>query len=170
MMPPRRAVIKFARWLAADARRLEELSCFFDPRQHLEELAEHWYDTLRAVETARPVSPETVAEVKAALASLCPTCHGAGVVAETQAPIPFYLGAALKEYVEGLGLILGGWERQNWHSISVCFGKGMDFLSVSAGAISDRSLYPNTDTLDRAIFEVAQIAVDGMAHVEGWVE
>jgi|WetSurMetagenome_2_1015567.scaffolds.fasta_scaffold613634_3 hypothetical protein len=82
----------------------------------------------------------------------------------------FNLDAALREYMQGLGLTLGGWGRMSWHNIYVCFGKGDDYLEVSAGAIADRSLYADADALDRAIFEVAQIAIDGMASVAGWVE
>ncbi len=80
MMPPRRAVIEFARWLASDYERLETLPTYYFPEKRLIELAESWWASVRTTEEAVPVSPETVEKLKAAMGRVCPMCRGAGVV------------------------------------------------------------------------------------------
>jgi hypothetical protein len=76
-----------------------------------------------------------------------------GTGANPQKPLP--LETALAQYIAASGLTFGGMERRAWYLVRVVFGIGANYFYVDAAAAADRTLYPNADALDDALYDVA---------------
>ena len=73
---------------------------------------------------------------------------------------PLALDAAFAQFFAERQIAFGGMERLGWNRIRVVFGRGANFFYIDVAVPPDRSLFPNVDALEDALYDKAVLALN----------